>query len=346
MKRIVVCCDGTWNREDQRFPTNVAKMYRAVLPVSKGIEQRVIYDRGVGTGGGLDRFIGLFGGGLSRNVQDAYRFVVENYDAGDELYFFGFSRGAYTVRSTVGLIRKCGVLRRDQIGRVDEAYRLYRSSAIAPDAEQARRFRREHSVQREEAPMDVTPVRFMGVWDTVGALGIPVSRSVEHACQALAIDEKRVDYSPTLWEQHPQAQGQVLEQRWFAGSHADIGGGVEDSSQSDRAFLWLKRRAAACGLGFDETWIAENVHEVPVGAIQESRTGIFLLRKLFYRPIGRGVAPSDATYLGGIAREVVDPSVIARNVADGGYRPRNLVSYFREHPEALTQRSNEPEEAR
>ena len=126
-RRLVICCDGTWNTPDQEAagdgpcPTNVTRVALEVAPVgSHGLRQRVFYIRGVGTTKGQRLRGGMFGVGLSRNVKDAYRAVVEAYEPGDELFFFGFSRGAYTARSTVGLIRNCGILDRDNAYRVEE----------------------------------------------------------------------------------------------------------------------------------------------------------------------------------------------------------------------------------
>jgi uncharacterized protein (DUF2235 family) len=358
MKRIAICCDGTWNKADQEYPTNVAKITSSIADYGNGALQRVFYDNGVGTGGPVNKVLGgVLGLGLAANVWDAYRFLVDNYESGDELYFFGFSRGAYTARSTVGMIRKCGILRRDQADHLNEAYRLYKNSKIHPDDCFAKNFRRDHSVLHEREPADATPVKFIGVWDTVGALGVPVnlisrftakyyqfhdvalSRSVENAYQALAIDEKRRDYKATLWEQHPNATNQKLEQRWFAGVHRNVGGGTPDSRQPDRTFRWIQQKAAACGLAFDQQWIAANIKDDEVGPLEESRTGVFLLRALFWRPIGKGVPPGEAIYLGGRSHEDVDPAVIKRNLKDPSYRPLNLVFYYREFPEALEEGS-------
>src|SRR4051812_39519813 len=174
-KRLVVCCDGTWNRPDQlsegvAAPTNVSKLALAVARRDAGgTEQLLHYEPGVGT----RRFErirgGAFGVGLSRNVRSCYRFLVDSYEPGDELYFFGFSRGAFTARSTAGFVRNCGILRREERGRVDEAYALYRARGDArkPSGAIAERFRPDYS------PPD-TPIHFIGVWDTVGSLGIPI----------------------------------------------------------------------------------------------------------------------------------------------------------------------------
>jgi uncharacterized protein (DUF2235 family) len=169
-----------------------------------GREQRTFYHRGVGTNRWERIRGGVFGAGLSRDVRDAYRFLVQNYEPGDELFFFGFSRGAFTARSTAGFVRNCGILRRSQASRVDDAYSLYRSrsSTTHPRGIEASLFRRSYSHE--------TRIGFIGVWDTVGVLGIPLdglrlvnllnrrwqfhdtnlSTTVDAACQALAIDEQ------------------------------------------------------------------------------------------------------------------------------------------------------------
>jgi uncharacterized protein (DUF2235 family) len=220
-KRLVICCDGTWNTPDQSDGgrpalTNVAKVALSVSSSSEAnVEQRVYYQHGVGVSRWEHIRGGAFGFGLSRNVREAYRFIVENYEPGDELFFFGFSRGAFTARSTVGLIRNAGILRRENTARIDEAYSLYRDRAVHPNDLESQLFRRTYSFE--------TRIRFIGVWDTVGALGIPLSgvrglkaitsrwefhdtalsSIVDAAYQALAIDERRGPFEPAIWE--PQA---------------------------------------------------------------------------------------------------------------------------------------------
>ncbi len=174
MKRILVCCDGTWNRPDQVHngevcASNVTKLARCIAPIdSQGIRQLMFYDKGVGTGH-FDRIRGgAFGWGIKRKILDAYRFLMINYEPGDELFFFGFSRGAYTVRSTFGLIRNSGLLKPAFAHKLIDAYALYRrrDDASHPDAVESELFRRSYS----EEPR----AKFIGVWDTVGALGLPV----------------------------------------------------------------------------------------------------------------------------------------------------------------------------
>jgi uncharacterized protein (DUF2235 family) len=249
VKRIVICCDGTWNKPDQYqgsvlSPSNVTKVALCVAPVdAKGDEQRVFYDKGVGTGA-FDRLRGgAFGFGISTKILDSYGFLIANYDPGDELFFFGFSRGAYTVRSTFGLIRNSGLLKREYADKVDDAFRLYRrrDDASRPNQIEVTLFRKSFSYEPR--------AKFVGVWDTVGALGIPIdgllrfldkflnkylnkgwqfhdvqlSRLVDYAYQALAIDEKRKPFQPAIWEQQAGSGAQVLEQIWFAGVHSKRG---------------------------------------------------------------------------------------------------------------------------
>jgi uncharacterized protein (DUF2235 family) len=268
MKRLVVCCDGTWNRPDEESPTNVAKMALAIADQDGETPQRVLYHRGVGTGR-FDRVRGGgFGWGLSRNVRDCYRYVVANYDPGDELFLFGFSRGAYTARSTVGLIRNAGILRREHADRVDAAYRLYRGRGDDrhPNGIESTLFRRSYS-------HDEIDIRFVGVWDTVGALGVPgvpkrlsgrlwafhdtqLSSRVERAYQALAIDERRRPFVPSIWHRSPD-DDRTLEQRWFAGVHSDVGGGYVDCALAEIALWWMAGRARAAGLALEPDHLVE-----------------------------------------------------------------------------------------
>lgn len=267
-KRLVICCDGTWNQPDQRnkgsgSPTNVSKL---ALGVSRedgdGVPQLLYYQQGVGTRRFERLRGGAFGLGLSRNVCDCYRFLVENYEPGDALYLFGFSRGAFTARSTVGLVRNAGILRPEHVGRVEEAYALYRArgSRNHPRGIEAQIFRRMYSGEEVD-------VHFIGVWDTVGSLGIPLappyvnrrwgfhdttlSKRVRFAYQALAIDEKRKPFLPTVWKQQELADEQTLEQVWFAGVHCDIGGGYREPELAEISLLWMVDRAREAGLAFE-----------------------------------------------------------------------------------------------
>jgi uncharacterized protein (DUF2235 family) len=310
-KRLVVCCDGTWNKPDQLrdgapTPTNVSKLALGVSREdSDGIPQLLFYQRGVGTSKFRRVRGGAFGYGLSDNVRACYRFIVESYEAGDELYFFGFSRGAYTARSTAGLIRNSGILRPVHHDRIDDAYSLYRSRKDRdhPSSIDSQIFRRMYS-------HDDVEIHFVGVWDTVGALGIPIdglripfmdkrwgfhntdlSRRVRFAYQALAIDEQRGPFKPTLWQQDPQAKDQVLEQVWFAGVHSDVGGGYREQELAEIPLLWMVRRASDCGLAFEPNHfvvvpdapdaksrrLGARLAPDPLGPIHESRRRFYRL---------------------------------------------------------------------
>jgi uncharacterized protein (DUF2235 family) len=152
MKRLVLCCDGTWNRADQEqsgtpCPTNVVKLaYRVAKVGATGISQIIFYDQGVGTGNAVDRLSGgAFGDGLEDNIFDAYRFLIANFEPGDEIYLVGFSRGAFTARSIAGMIRKCGILDRIHVGKYVDALALYHRSEAGPDDDEASQFRTQHS---------------------------------------------------------------------------------------------------------------------------------------------------------------------------------------------------------
>ncbi|MCW5574614.1 MAG: DUF2235 domain-containing protein [Burkholderiales bacterium] len=267
MKRIVICSDGTWQSPESENPTHLMRLARGIAPAGAGGARQVVYyDWGVGTEG--DSISGgATGAGLDKNIMDCYRFIVHNYAPGDALFFFGFSRGAYTVRSLAGFIRNCGILKRAHAEKIPGAYELYRerSANSVPDAPKSKQFRRDHAVA------DISPIEFIGVWDTVGALGIPApflgtlntgrylfhdtqpSKIIRHARHAVAIDERREDFLPSLWE---AKEGIDLRQVWFAGVHTDIGGGYEDHALGDFAGQWMTREASGFGLAFERHFLA------------------------------------------------------------------------------------------
>ncbi len=365
LKRIVICCDGTWNKPAKSRQTNVRKLYQAVLNfAADGTRQIPWYDEGVGTEGSFLNKLrgGLFGSGLGKNVQDAYSEIVRNYQPGDHLYLFGFSRGAYTARSTLGLVRKCGVLRPELIGQVQEAWEYYKN-ALHPRSDDAKTFRRNHSVLVQEPDQDeddyVPRAKLIGVWDTVGSLGIPVGRFqekfqfhdvaltswVENGFHALAIDERRQDYAPTLWEQNPDPKvKQRMEQRWFAGVHGDVGGGAggeDDDAQSDRCLRWIIDAARGCGLEFDEALLQRTVSLWDDGKLHLGPGLLFrlvnLVRGTILRDIGKGVPANKSAY-GGTASsyEQVDPAALKRQDA-GSYHAPNLDAYWAANPAAKAQ---------
>jgi uncharacterized protein (DUF2235 family) len=343
MKRLIVCCDGTWNKPDEKdrgvpAPTNVAKTYAALMAAgAQGVAQVKYYDTGVGTGPWYDRWVGgAFGVGLSQNIVQAYRWVVDTWEDGDELFLLGFSRGAYTVRSLAGLIRNSGLLRREHAGRIDEAYALYRrrDPRSGPSGDDAKAFRAAYAREIR--------IRFIGVWDTVGALGIPfgpmrvftwgrltfhdvkLSSYVDYAYQALAVDELRRPFKPSIWQQQEHSTGQVMEQRWFAGTHSNVGGGYADAGLSDLAFEWMRSRAEACGLAYDAAYVARSIRASERGELRASNGGFWRLLPDYRRPIGAQQS----------GNEDVASSAVDRTREDPGYAPRNLLTWLKRGPAA------------
>lgn len=283
------------------------------------------YDQGVGTAW-YDRFLGgAFGVGLESNIIDGYKFLAENYNDGDKVYVLGFSRGAYTARSLVGMVRNCGLITPERVGlRVGIAYGIYRTRDDGPDSHTARMFR--SSFCRE------IKIKLLGVWDTVGALGVPLdileslnmkfyefhdtdlSSIVENACHAVAIDEHRQDYDVCLWKPKSNT-GQTMEQRWFIGAHCDVGGGYPDRRLSDLPLRWMQDKAGALGLALTPVDVgAENYRGAFTDSYKEFLKGLYAKKKpRHYRAIS-------STPFGG---EVVDESVRLRRKADRNYEPQN-----------------------
>ena len=301
MKRIAIFCDGTWNRADRAFQTNVVKLAQATRPRdAEGTVQATFYQQGVGTGRGssalarwLDRVLGgALGWGLIENIEEIYRWLVFTYEPGDEIHIFGFSRGAYTARSLAGLLRSCGIPARDDVGRIPEALARYRSRErpTHPNSEASFAFRmslcpglttspEEAAWRAEHGHPEGRPlsISYLGVWDTVGALGVPpqfrllamlfnhryqfhdaaLSRSVAAARHAVAVDERRRSFTPTLWDNldtlNGGAEGRDRRylQEWFPGDHGSIGGGGDIVGLSNIALLWIAEGAVAANLAFD-----------------------------------------------------------------------------------------------
>ena len=241
MKRLIICSDGTWQKLDTDFPSNIVKLAQAIKPVAADdIPQIVFYDEGIGTEGGINKWLGgAFGRGIDKNIEDGYRFLSLNYEPGDEIYLFGFSRGAYTVRSLAGMIYNSGLLSRVDIPLAPHAYELYRDRSLKPDDPVMVKFREQHG--------DRVPITLLACFDTVGALGLPdtpvlqwinrpwnkrylfhdtkLSKIINHALHAVAIDESRKTFGVTPMTKSRQASNQTLHQVWFPGDHGCVGGG-------------------------------------------------------------------------------------------------------------------------
>lgn len=332
-RKLVVCCDGTWNEPFQiGNPTNVVKMVRAIQPKDASeVAQLVYYHPGVGTGNFVDRFMGgTMGIGLAKNVQAGYDFLAANYVNGDKIYLFGFSRGAYTARALAGLIGTVGGLLQksdmDLFPYVYDIYRdrKYRGALSTKDPEKIEAaIGQVHFTQKPGnninrlidalSRANSAPVFFIGVWDTVGALGIPgswlrwigqskynfhdtgLSPLIRFAYHALAIDEMRRSFVPTLWTRPKVQTGkggvvQTLEQVWFAGVHSNVGGGYDDHGLADIALLWMIDKAMTARglhdarygflpLAFDETYLAENIQSA-MGKLEDSS------RQLIWKVLG------------------------------------------------------------
>jgi len=338
MKRIAICADGTWNVRDQideetgkRRPTNVTKVARAILTsAADGTDQIVYYHDGIGTSGGaVDRHTdGAFGHGMEDNVRDLYRFIVYNYEANDELYFFGFSRGAFTVRTLAGFMNKVGLIEKDDDYYVPEIYACYENNVVRDSAEWQQAF---HNVK---GTRPCPPFHFIGVWDTVGALGAPgflgqvfnskkyqyhdigLNPNILNAYHAVAIDERRKPFAQNMWKR-PAGWTGKLEQAWFAGVHSNVAGGYAPDGLANEALHWIVEKAESLGLEFDKPFLK---HYRPCfnSAMRDSMTLMYQVMGPHVRPIGEHAADG----------EFVHKSAVDRlNLPECAYDPENLRAY-------------------
>jgi hypothetical protein len=314
-----------------------------------GPSQRVYYDEGVGTGKGEAFRGGVFGSGLSAKVLNAYLWLMEQYEdasesesgLADEIFIFGFSRGAFTARSLVGLLSIAGLLRRDAPTRIVDAVELSQLEGLAEDSPIAGDFRRRFSRAVE--------VRFLGVWDTVGALGVPkvpgipsfefwgleknghhkvevLPRIVKNARHAVALDEHRYVFDATLWPHGRHAQS--MEQRWFIGAHANVGGGYGDDALFLRPLQWLQQESRPHGLKFRQIIGALNETFYSSGP-RDSLGDIFYGAYKLTQWMKPHVRP--ATFLTA-ENQSVDYTVLERWIWHPLYEPRPLLPYLRSKP--------------
>jgi uncharacterized protein (DUF2235 family) len=316
MKRIVILIDGTWNKEGDGQDTNVAKLddqaasgttARAIAALIKssaldGTKQCVRYHDGVGAEGGLlERALGgAIGLGLRKIVGDCYEALVRLYDAGDEVYIFGFSRGAYAARALAGLIGASGIQTSSAPPSFDAAWNHYRvkPAVRAAKAPAAASDQQALATYRQLAAAGAfhkdSRVRCVGVWDTVGSYGVPAGFGlaplaryfalelygfhdtqfgdhVDVGLHAVAVDERRRPFVPTFWTKpkgQALKQGQVVEQTWFAGAHENVGGGYADARLSDIALIWMVARVMALTkLEFDQHAVRQRTVGTNTGAI-------------------------------------------------------------------------------
>jgi uncharacterized protein (DUF2235 family) len=401
VRRIVACFDGTWNTDKSN--TNVSRLFRLIADGTTGCpEQRRLYDEGVGTGFGERVRGGALGIGLDANIRQGYAWLGSQFGLaasaevdsdkfliGPDIFLFGFSRGAFTARSLGGMINylglpKLGSKPQDPPAKspqedivVLDAWHLYearptdderKAARDGADAKLAQRVAdHDAAVIKHRADHSLHPVRihFLGVWDTVGALGIPrvfdkwslmrpstkyrfhdtrLGRCVRFAYHAVAIDEHREPYCVTLWTGHEPTTEEV-EQRWFPGAHADVGGGYEDDLLPDPPLAWVATKAAAQGLHFvnDRGWVDPQTGERPPSVAR-----VPAAFELDGREYLSAVHDSYAEFMGGsykllralpgaggrtYRRMLVEQDGVAQTVyetankkisAEGTYRPPNL----------------------
>ncbi len=321
-KRIAFCADGTWQTSAKN--TNVYKLFKSLAVTA---DQMPFYDDGVGADGDpIWKLIGgAFGTGLWQKIKEGYTKIAHVYEAGDPLFLFGFSRGAYTARSLAGMIGACGLPTKNfSDDLVETAFQAYRDKDD----------RQSILEKLKDCSMYPAKITMVGVWDTVGSLGIPaaigavdpilygfldtgLSPAILNAYQALAIDEKRFQFPPTLWTSTP-ATGQTMEQVWFCGEHSDIGGGEPDdlpgtTALSDITLSWMMSKATALGLQIDSTVRAQYAIPLAPGysldKLHESWNVLSGFPRL--RSIDKN--------------SVLANSVLIRCQHDNSYRPANLT---------------------
>lgn len=319
-KNIIICADGTGNKGGYTPDSNVYKTYNGVDIHDSVTKQISFYDNGVGTA--TNKFwrmlCGALGLGFQRNVRELYRFLAMNYSPGDDVYLFGFSRGAATVRAFLGFISTCGLVNGKDLPyeKLEEytrdAFEAYKASKYN-DAK-AKRFR------SHENSHGIVPIHFVGVWDTVSALGLTawvdkigivskflaavtklmdkalnlvwkhhfykyqLTDNIENACQALALDDERTSFWPMVWDE-TGFKGKV-EQVWFAGMHSNVGGGYERAGLATVSLYWMLLRAADAGLKFKSGFINTQKEDANVnGRLYNSRDGFAILYRYHPREI-------------------------------------------------------------
>jgi hypothetical protein len=338
-KNIVLLSDGTGNSASKVWRTNVWRLFQALD--LKGSDQIAIYDDGVGTSSFLPLAIlgGVFGVGLQRNVINIYKFLCRNYQLGDKIYGFGFSRGAFTIRVITGLVLNQGLVNFATEAELDKkaaaAYRAYRHAKYkAWNLQFPFRWLQSQLDKRFYTPCErpINSIEFLGLWDTVAAYGLPVeemtkgvdrwiwplelpntefSPKILKARHALAIDDERQTFHPTLWDEdatNTQPAGSTrsttneqLLQVWFTGMHANVGGGYPDDSLANVSLSWILAEAKQAGLVFKEisdadpdALLATDSAKDKDGRLYDSRSGLggyyrFSPRKIagYYTPMAK-----------------------------------------------------------
>jgi len=313
MKRLIVCCDGTWNNPEQEnngipAPTNVYRIYNAIAENDGSTAQLRYYHPGVGgegkvagEGGFLAPLLGgAFGVGTKRHICSAYHWLASHYEEGDEIFLYGFSRGAFTARSLGGFLARGlpdfrELMPDERWSRVHKAYDdCYRKKGGVKLKDKVGK---NWALRNGGASI---PIRFLGVWDTVGALGIPddlelinlldnkkkwqfhdtsLGGHIKSARHAMAIDEVRSSFTVVRWEN--TSDHEDVKEVWFPGNHSDVGGGYAETDLSNGALLWMIKESKGAKLKFRPN-IVPRIKDDPLGVLHDSFRGFF--SKLRSRP--------------------------------------------------------------
>lgn len=361
-KNIIICSDGTGNSTIKGRGTNVFKLFEAIDVNGHRSDPRLrrqlaFYDDGVGTEN--LRFVRILAGatgyGLSRNVKQLYRELCRVYEPGDAIYLFGFSRGAFTVRTLSGLIDDCGIVDpadcptedvfRDRVRLAYKAYRRkYRAwlsrLVVRREGLTAAQFRQRYSSKDADGNPVVPAIRLLGVWDTVDAVGLPFSladlwnrvvwqykfettklcRVVEKGCHALALDDGRAEFEPVIWNEDDDYTRERVSQVWFAGAHSNVGGGYPQHGMSLVTLDWMMSHAETSGIRFVTHTREEYATQHSFAdKLYDPRAGL----GMFYRWKPRNVVSLSKKR--GIRLPKVHVSVVERIVqAPEGYAPGNV----------------------
>ncbi|WP_433498970.1 DUF2235 domain-containing protein [Sphaerimonospora sp. CA-214678] len=363
MTHLVVCCDGTWNSPEIQSVTNVCRLYNALAETSgDGVRQSAYYQPGVGTM--RNRLLGgAVGLGLSDNVMDAYLWLTTRYEPGDDISLFGFSRGAYTVRSLAGMISACGLIdpgQKDEETLWLQVKDLYDHGYRRGEQEsRSREWRDGLTFRWDPDDSAAIPVHFIGVWETVGALGIPdylgwlnlldplhrhdfhdlrLNPHIKHGRHAVAMDERRRPYTPTLWSE-PYGAEQVVRQVWFPGGHQDVGGGHLQRGLSDCALRWMIDEAReAVDLGFHKKVVEDQIKPDPLDVLHDDDRGalgafepllypsIKPVLEIFLQPRPRAVPEIDPNAVSPLIHRSVYDRYQNPPITSGPYRPTQVLA--------------------
>lgn len=367
-KNLIVLSDGTWQDLRRPFPTNVVRLLEAITPQTQaGKDQLAYYDEGVGTQqitiepGPIDTLIKIFGGalglGIDHRILMCYRFLCLNYSPGDSIYLFGFSRGAYTVRSLAGLIYNCGLLRRERVRMIPRAYEIYRKPnhdpSCAPSGPTATAFRQAHAIT--DMPDGRPDIRFIGVWDTVKALGIPeiplltwlsdslnakykfhnekLSPIIKAAYHAVSIEEQRTTFKLIPVDTVNSKNRDHLQQAWFPGGHGGVGGGdAAEAALSDGALQWMldKIDESKCDLDYDVNRIQMDFEPNPL--LPQASRGRFSIITLITNFLGkqhRHIPDHTALRPSSSSTEVISDFALERLKGLKGWLPVSLNEFLR-----------------